>query len=44
MGMGFTFDDECTNGEATSLAEMNRVLQMSDWTLRESSRTLAEKK
>jgi hypothetical protein len=28
LGMGFTFDDQCTNGEASSLAEMNRVLEI----------------
>ena len=26
LGMGFTFDDSCTNGEASSLAEMDRLL------------------
>jgi hypothetical protein len=27
LGMGFTFDDLCTNGEASPLAEMNRALR-----------------
>ena len=30
LGMGFTFDDQCTNGEASSLAELNRVLQINE--------------
>lgn len=28
LGMGFTFDDQCTNGEASSLAEMSGVLRI----------------